>query len=144
MKFNRRSQIGAGLVETLMVVVFISISIVALAQFQHYLVSSTHNTQQENDALILGSKQIETLRDYTVLTTTTNYVAYSNISSGTGTAAVSGTTFTLTWTITTSASPADKVINVAVSWTDRTNVARSITLTSIVSQLDPSGSANLY
>jgi Tfp pilus assembly protein PilV len=141
MKTFMQSQRGAGLVETLLVVLFIAISITALAKFQHFLTANTHYTQQQNSALILAAKQIETLRDFAVLQTTAGYNAYQNIASGNSTTTLNETSYTITWTITSNTNPTYKIIDVTVAWTDRSNTSRSVQLTSRVAGLDPATSA---
>jgi hypothetical protein len=129
--------LGQGLVESLLVVLLISISVVVLVNFQHYVSYSTNLTQQQIDANTLAVKEIETLYDFQVLTATSGYIAYSSIVSSTGTATVGNTTYTITWTVTPFTNPTYKTLNVTVSWTDRTGTARSIQLVSNVAGLDP-------
>jgi Tfp pilus assembly protein PilV len=143
MKPLKLSHNGIGLIETLMIVLFISISIVALMRFQKFLITSTHYTQQQGDALILATKQMETLRDFTVINTTSGYIAYQDISSGTSTISQNGTSYTVAWTITTNTAPTYKILNVTVSWTDRSNTNRSINLVSRVASVDPANSSSV-
>lgn len=129
--------LGQGIVESLLVVLFISISVLVLVNFQHYLSFSTNLTQQQVDANTLAIKEIETLYDFQVLSPTSGYIAYSSIASGSGSATVGNTTYTITWTVTWNTSPTYKTLNVTVSWTDRTGTARSVQLVSNVAGLDP-------
>lgn len=131
-------QQGQGLIETILVFLLISGSIVALITFQNYLAYSNSLVQQQTTALNLAINQIETLRDFYLLTGTGSY---QNIASGSSSSTASGATFTTTWTITTNTSPNYKVIDVTVSWTDRRNSSQSIRLVSRVAGLDPIYSA---
>lgn len=144
MNISLRSQKGLGLIETLMIVLFISISIVALFRFQHYLSLSTHHAQQQNDALIIATKQIETLRDFSVVSTTASYFAYQDIATGSSTSTQNGTAYTTSWTITANTNPSYKTLDVTVTWTDRSNVSRSVRLISRVSNLDPAVSSLVF
>src|SRR5688572_35754 len=135
------SQQGQGLIETLTILLFISVSVVALLQFQHYLSYSTSVTKQQSDAAIVATSQVETLRDFSVLTTQAGYAAYQDIVSGTGNTVVNNTTYTMNWTVTTNTDPDYKTIDVTVSWTDRRNVAQSVRLITQVAGIDPSLSA---
>jgi len=137
------SQIGVGLIETLLIILFVSISIVALIKFQNYLSYSTNTTQQQFDATILANKQIETLRDFQVLNTTAGYTAYADIASGSTNTTVGNTAYTIAWTVTTNADPAYKTLDVTVTWTDRFNASKSVRLVSQVAGVDPASSAAL-
>lgn len=130
-------QRGQGLIESLAIILFISVAVVALVKFQHYLSYSTDITQQQSYATVLANSQLETLRDYQVLTTTSGYSAYSSIANGTSTSTIGGTTYTLTWAVTANTSPTYKTISVAVTWTDRTGTTQTVTLVSDVDSVDP-------
>lgn len=139
MKRHPFSQQGQGLIETLAVFLFVSISIVALIQFQHYLSYSTNVTQQQADAILAATNQIEILRNYSVITPQTGYIDYQSIVSGTGTSNLNNTTYNLTWTVTTATNY--KTLDITVTWTDRQNVNQSVRLVTQVSQTDPALSA---
>ncbi len=137
-KVRLGTALGQGIVESLLVVLFISISVLVLVNFQHYLSYSTNLTQQQVDANTLAIQEIETLYDFQVISPTATYIDYTSIANGSNpSATVGNTTYTVSWTITTNPSPAYKTINVNVSWTDRTGTSRSIQLVSIVAGLDP-------
>lgn len=136
-KITLRHQQGQGLVETLLVILFISISVVTLVSFEHYLSYSTNLTQEQQDANTLAVKEIEILRDFQVLNNQTGYTSYQGIASGSGSATVGNTSYTLTWTVTANTSPTYKTINVTVSWTDRFGGSRSIQLVTDVAGVDP-------
>lgn len=144
MSLNRRyNQSGQGLMETLAIILLISVSIVGFLKFQHYLTYSSDITQQQSYANLLATNKIEQLRDYQVLNPTAGYTAYSAITSGSGTSTLSGVTYTVTWTVTTNADPAYKTIDVSVTWTDRTSTTQTVRLTSRVDSLDP-GTQSTY
>lgn len=141
MKLKIALQRGIGLIETLLIVLFASICVVALINFQHYLSSSTNSSQQWFDATILATSKVESLRDFQVLTNTAGYSSYQGISSGTSNSTVGNTSYTLTWTVTTNTNPNYKTIDVTVTWTDRFNTSQSVRLTSQVAGIDPAMSA---
>lgn len=134
-------QIGMGLVETLMILLLVSIGIVALMSFQHTLSYNSNTSQQQFDATLLANKQLESLRDFTVLNTTAGYTAYADVATGNSTATVGNTAYTITWTITTNTTPAYKTADVSVSWTNRLGASQSIRLISQIGGIDPSASA---
>jgi len=137
---TKKSILGQGLVESLLVVLFISISVLVLVSFQHYLSYSTNFTQQQIDANALAVQETESLRDFQVINTTPNYTAYSNIANGTGTATVGNTTYSLTWTVAKNTDPTYTTIDVTVSWTDRVGTSQSVRLITKVAGLDPGSS----
>jgi type IV pilus assembly protein PilV len=136
-------QNGTGLVETLLVVLLVSIGVLAIMNFQHNLSYSTNMTQQQFDATSLATNEIETLRDFQVLSVTSGYSAYASIASGSSSSTVGNTTYTVTWTVSTNASPSYKTINVTVSWTDRFGNSQSVTSSSRVAGVDPATSASI-
>jgi Tfp pilus assembly protein PilV len=135
MKFLFKSQAGIGLIETLLTLLIIAGTAIALLRFQNYLAYSDNMTQQQADAIQLAINEIEILRDFTVLTGTNSY---QNIASGSGSSVGVNTTYNLVWTITNNTSPNYKVINVTVSWTDRYGTSHSVAETSQVAGIDPS------
>lgn len=134
-------QQGQGLIETLMIVLFISISIVALLRFQHYLNYSTSYTQQQITANILATDKIEALRNFQVINTTAGYAAYQDIASGSSSTTIGNATYSLSWTVSANTNPAYKTVNVTVTWTDLQGVSQTLTLTSRIAGIDPSVSA---
>ncbi|MBV9575396.1 MAG: hypothetical protein JO149_02095 [Gammaproteobacteria bacterium] len=137
-----QQQKGQGLIETLIVILFIAISITAFLRFQTYLSYNTNLSQQQSDATLLAVNQIETVRNYVVLTTTTGFSAYQDIASGSKSTTLGSTTYTIAWTVTTSTSPAYKTIDTTVSWRDRYGSAQSIRLVTRVASLDPGSPAS--
>lgn len=140
---NSRLDSGMGLIETLIILLLVSIGVVSLIKYQHFLSYNDNTLQQQFDATILASKQMETLRDFQVLTTTAGYTAYADIGSGSSSQIVGNTSYTITYTVTTNASPPYKTINVVVSWTDRNNSSRSVTVSSQVAGVDPGQQASI-
>lgn len=131
------NQQGQGLVESLIVMLFISISVVVLISFGHYLSYSTSLTQQQTDANTLAVNETENLRDFQVINNLTGYTSYQGIASGSGNATVGNTSYSLSWTVTANTSPTYKTIDVTVSWTDRFGVSQSVRLISNVAGVDP-------
>lgn len=143
MKTLLAKQSGQGLIEILIVCVIITIACVSLMKFQAALSYKDSLALQRSDATILALTELESLRDYQVLTTQSPYTAYANIASGSSTSTGTNTTYTITWTVNTVASPAYKTITVVVSWTDALSNAQSITLVTNVAGLTPVFSATV-
>ena len=139
----RLHQIGQTLVEVLITVLIIAVSVISLIRFQHYLAYDSNLTQQKADAMSLASKEMESLRYFQVQNTTSGYTAYQDIVTGSSAATISNTTYTINWTVTTDTNPNYKVVNVAISWTDRYSNANSVTLVSDIAGIDPAHSASI-
>jgi hypothetical protein len=129
---------GQGLIESLMIAVFVGFNAVAFIGFQNYLTYNTELLQQQFDANLIAKSRIESLRYFSVLATTSGYNAYQDIATGTENLTVGNTTYTSSWTVTTNTSPSYKNISETVSWTDRRSTARSISLVSNIASSDPS------
>ena len=134
---------GEGLIESLICMLLIFGSIVALMSFQANIAYNDDVSAQTTDAVMLAVNELETLRDFQVLNTTPGYSAYSSIASGSSSSVGMNATFTLVWTVTPTATPNYKNINVAVSWTDRRSVAHTITMSTDVAGIDPSYSSSV-
>lgn len=134
---------GFTLIETLVTVVFIAFSILALIRFQSFLAYDNMLSQQRADAIVLAERQIEILKDYHVVATTSGLTAYQDIVSGSQNVTGMTTQYTVTWTVTTNSSPDYKNISVTVSWTDKNNVARSVNLTTRIAEVEPSNSSTI-
>lgn len=140
---RQRSEKGVTLVELLVTLFILTIGISALIKFQGNYFYYGDLSKQRSEAVILAKSKLATLRNYQVLSTTSGYNAYEDISSGTSTTTATNTTYTITWSVTENTSPAYKTINVVVSWVDRNNNSQGITLSSIIGKIDPSDSGGL-
>ena len=136
--FNVKKYAGQGLIEIVITVLIIAGTVLALIRFQIALTYSNSVSQQQNIALILANKQIETLRDFSVLTGANSY---ANVASGSSTTTITHAVYTITWTVTASTNPTYKNIHVSVTWIDRNGVSQSISLVSHVAGIDPATSS---
>lgn len=132
---------GQGLIETMITLLLISVSVIALIRFQNYLAYDNSLAQQKNEATILAIQKIESLRDFQVLNNTSGYTSYQGVASGSSTSTGTNATYTITWTVTANTNPTYKVIDVTVSWTDRYGSAQSIRFISRVAGIEPGDSA---
>ena len=132
----RRSE-GQTLIETLICVLFIAVSAVALIHFQGYLSYDNSLVQQKAEAVITASSKMSSLCDFQVLSNTTGYTSYQSIASGTSSVTGNYASYTMTWTVTSYTNPTYKNISVTVTWTDRYGVSQSIQLVSNIAGIDP-------
>ncbi len=130
-------QLGAGLAEAIIAVCIIAISVVALARFQAGVAYSDTLAQQQSEATILAESELESLRDFQVISNQAGYTSYQSIASGTSTVTGTNATYTLTWTITSYVNPSYKNMDITVSWTDKYGIAQSTRLVTNVGSIDP-------
>lgn len=135
---NRR---GQTLIESLMALLFIGISVVALIRFQNYLAYDNSLSQQYGTATMLALSEIESLRDFQVLNTTAGYTAYQDIVSRSSTFSGTTASYTITSTVSAFTNPTYKAIDVTVSWNDRYGTARSVRQITDVAGIEPQLSA---
>lgn len=128
---------GQGLIEVTITILIIASVALALSQYQIYLAYSNSVSQQQNTAMIIAMQQIETIRDFSAIS------SYNTIASTSSIKAAENTTYTITTTITTNTNPNYKKIDVTVSWTDRRNISQSIRLTSTIAGIDPAYSSSI-
>jgi Tfp pilus assembly protein PilV len=135
-----KNQNGIGLIETMVTLLIVAGTAIALLRFQNYLSYSDNVTQEQADAIQLAINQIEILRDFSTLSGSNSY---QNIASGTTNSISANTTYNLVWTITTNTSPNYKVIDIIVTWNDRYGISHSIEETTQVAGIDPSFSIGI-
>lgn len=142
-KFAKKHK-GQGLIESIIALLIISGGVVALIQFEHNLSYGNTLSQQQAEATILATSKIESMRNFGVINNTSGYTSYQSIAAGTSTSNGLNTTYTLTWTVTTSATtPTYKTVDLTTSWTDINGGAQSIELTTIITGIDPSLQASV-
>lgn len=136
--------LGQTLIETMVTLLFISVSVIALIRFQNYLSYDNSLSQQKSEATLLGQQKIEQLRDFQYLNDTSGYTSYQSIATGSQTTTGVNATYTLAWTVTSFTNPTYKNVDLTVSWTDRYNTAQSIRLTTRIAGIEPSLSATIF
>lgn len=136
---NSQQKRGFALIEILLALLIITIGVVSMLWINNFLMRKNGNLLPYYQALNYAQSQIETFRSYETLTTISGKFAYNDIvSSATADSMSTGnTTFSRTWTVTTVASPAYKILNVQVTWVDSTNQTQSIQLSTVVAGIDP-------
>ena len=131
------NQEGAGLVEVLVAMIILAIGFLVLIKFQADLSRGVSSVSQQLEAKAIAEDKINELRHFIAIKASTGTPAYENIASGSSSVTKSSTTYTVNWTVTEVSDPPYKVIRVIVSWTDQTNTAQSITIDSIIGEIDP-------
>jgi type IV pilus modification protein PilV len=132
-----KKQQGITLLEIVIALLILAAGIIALVKFQGDLMRSRVELSQETEALMLAQNQMETLRYYQVLNTTSGFIAYQDIATGSSNVSKTTATYTVAWTITANTAPDYKTAAVTVTWTDPMNTTQTVTLNSIIGKIDP-------
>jgi len=141
--YRMSQQRGQGLVESLITMVIIFGTIVALMSFQSTLAYNDSLTAETADATLLAVNQLEVLRDYQVLNVQNPYTAFVSMTSGTANSTGLDTTYKITWTITNFTLPTYNNAAVTVTWKDRRNISQTITLVTRIAGIDPTNSSTI-
>lgn len=128
---------GISLLETLITMAVLSFGLVAMVKMQTYLIGHSSLAKQHAEAITLAQKQIEELRDFQQITSANAIKAYNDITDGAQNISISSTDFAMNWTVTTNTNPDHKIVAVTINWTDHHNDNQNVTLTSIISKMDP-------
>lgn len=136
-------QVGLTLIEILIAMAILAGGIVVIVKFQGDLMRNLGATQQQAEAISLAESKLNELRNYTVIESGGSGTAYDDISSGSETVSNNSTTYTTTWNVTNVSDPPHKVIQVTVSWSDSAGQTQSVTLESIVGEVDPAKSGEV-
>lgn len=137
MKIHRGATTGQTLIETLITILFLAVSVVVLVRYQGFLAWNNTLSRQKSYAVSLAFSKMEQLVFIQTLNTTAGYSAWQDIASGTSSYSGTNATYTLTWTVTTNASPSYKTIDIVVSWTDTQGNAQSVRQDTIIAGINP-------
>jgi Tfp pilus assembly protein PilV len=147
-------QRGVTLIEALVALVVMSFGMIALVGLMGNLRRSGDLAKQRGEAVRLAQSELETLRSFSLLTSTAPDVITFNesivASTRTVTPANSNTSFTISRVvdpITVAGNVVAKSVRVMVTWTDRTGetgsttqagTPQSVTMDSVIARVDPS------
>lgn len=135
---------GFTLIELLAVLFVVTIGLAAVVKFQSNYFYYYDQSKQQAEAIVIANNKLESLRAFDVINTTVGHVAYDDIITGTSTTAGNNATFTNTWTVTTFTNPNYKTVNCVVTWLNRRGATQSVTVSAIISQIDPATSGSVY
>jgi Tfp pilus assembly protein PilV len=143
----RHGQRGLSIIEAMIALVIMGFGILSLAGVHGALSRGSEDARHRTEAVRLAQERIETLRSFTGITSTlvngtisTTAANWNALASGVEVlnATSSNATYTRTWTLSGAATDALRNVQVAVQWVDRGGETRTVTLSSIVSNTDPS------
>ncbi len=128
---------GLTLIEIMIAIVILAVGVVIIVKFQGDLLRNLGSTQQQSEAVALAETRLNNLRNYVYLDSADGSPAYNEIVNGNEVVVNNNTTYTVSWVVTDVASPPYKQVVVTVTWSTSSNQTESITLESIIGQVDP-------
>ncbi|MBC7728697.1 MAG: prepilin-type N-terminal cleavage/methylation domain-containing protein [Microbacteriaceae bacterium] len=132
---------GFTLIESLIALLVVGAGMLLLSVTQMKLVQNADLARQRGEATRLAAEKIESSRAYTTITGT-GVTAWNGLAGGSDTS-TSNITYTRRWTVDGDINQPMRQLNVAVSWTDRTGTAQSVSLSSVISRTDPADVGSL-
>lgn len=147
MKIKKHQQ-GSVIIEVLVAAVIFLVAMFALLELQANLLQNRSLLSQQTEALQGAQNMMDSLRNYTSITSTPGQFAYDDITNGSQINTGLTATFTTNWYVTTATdTPARKNVRVVVTWTDSAGVAHTATnagatnsavyIDSIITQINP-------
>jgi Tfp pilus assembly protein PilV len=149
---------GVALIEALVALLIMAFGMVALAGIQSTMRRGSDQALQRGEALRLAQGEMETLRDYSVLSAEAaasgpaGTRAYAGVTSAATNTAGGNTSFNITRTVTDWADPvagqeqaqaALRQVRVRVQWQDRADNEQFVLLDSFIARADPALGASL-
>ncbi len=127
---------GFTLIEAMIAFLISSIGLFGLFSTQAMLARNADVAKQRTEGVRLAQEQIEALRAFTAINTTTGQAAWADLTTGSD-SVTTNATFTRSWTVADAATDPMRRISINVSWTDRSGQAQSVSLASVVSKTNP-------
>ena len=145
---TNRLQRGTTLLEALVALLVLSLGMFSVARVQTQLRLNADMARQRSEAVRLAQEDMERLRAFSVLATTTGARAYADIVNATATVDTStgytsNTRYQVTRNVTTAGAPNTKTASVAVSWADRGGTDHQVVLNSLITGSNPAYSGAL-
>lgn len=145
-----RLQRGVTLVEALVAMLIMGFGMVALVGLQGNMRRSADLAKQRSEAVRVAQQELETLRAFSTLardqTTPAETLSFDQIvdlDRADAGDAVANTSYTLTRAVSAASEDSGRLVDVFVSWLDRTGQTQQVKLSSYVSRTDPRLSAAL-
>ena len=139
---SMRSQRGVSLLESLVAVVVLAASALAVAKMERHLRLGGDIARERSEALRLGSEDMEQLRSFAVVDAASAAHSYAAI--GDDDATIDATTdrsahavYRIVRTVDAATIPAAKAVSVAVQWSDRAGEAHDVVLHSYIAGAAP-------
>jgi Tfp pilus assembly protein PilV len=139
-----RAQRGIGLIEALLAFLVLSLGMLAMTRVQSGLRAHAELARQRTEAVRIAQQEIETLRSYSVLTTSAGARSYQQIASASGTVdSIGATRYELTRQVGALAEGQAASVAVSVRWNDRRGESQHTMLSSVIARSAPALAAAL-
>ena len=146
---SQRPLRGFTLVEALVAMMVMAFGMLALVSMQTLLSRNADAARQRTEAIRFAQREIEQMRAYPQISTNGSN-AWADLASSSSALSITpnstvmdtltvkgGTTYQMTWSLSGSSSDMLRTAAITTSWTDRANQSQSVTLTSVIAQMDP-------
>jgi Tfp pilus assembly protein PilV len=140
----RSSRLGVSLVEALVALAVMAFGMLSLVGVQATLRLNSDLAKQRTEATRIATEDIEGLRLFTAVNPVSGQpgvswaeIASSTVASYVPPGNVGNTSYQVIRTVNTGTGTLRKVISVQVNWIDRTGVAQSVTVDTVIAGIDP-------
>ena len=140
----RRRHRGSTLIEAMIALLIMGVGMLSLSGMQMDLTRSADSTRQRTEALRLAQEKMEEFRSYTGIASTVSAAGMVNANAlnwnalADGQDSISGNViYARSWTFSGDTGSPLRSATVRVAWTDRSNAAQWLSLSSVLSQTDP-------
>lgn len=137
------SERGFTLIEAMIALVIIAFGLLALAGMQIMLSRNADVSKQRTEATRLAQERMEKMRSYTGISSDPAALDWQDLATEASdplnplTSTYSNTIFSRSWVVSGTADDAMRPVSVTVAWVDRAGERQSVTLTSVISNTDP-------
>jgi len=143
-KLRARTQRGFGLIEALLAFLVLCLGMLAMTRLQSDLRAHAELARQRTEAIRIAQQDIESLRAYSVLTTSVGARSYDQIANDSVTVdSIGPTRYELARQVGASADGQAASVDVTVRWNDRRREPRHTTLSSMILRSAPALAAAL-
>lgn len=140
----RTSQRGFTLIEALVALLIMAFCMLGLAGMQMAMSRNADLARQRSEATRLAQEKLEELRAFNSIETGADKEAWDSLANGSDEITTgSNVSFTRQVTLGGSNADAQRTIQVAVSWVDRSGETKNVTLNSYIAKTDPALSGAL-
>jgi len=139
-----QAQRGVGLIEALIAFLVLSLGMLAIARVQSDMRAHAELARQRTEAVRIAQQDIETLRAYSVLTSTAGARSYDQIAPASATIdSIAPTRYDLAREVVAAADGQAASVTVTVRWNDRRGESQHATLASLIARSGPALAAAL-
>lgn len=133
---TRRRAAGFTLIESMVALLIVTGGLFGLLKTQTMLARNADLARQRTEAVRLAQERIEALRSYTAIEAVAGQLAWEDLADDADEVQTNAV-YTRTWEVLGAVDDPMRQVRVTLAWQDRAGVAQSITLESVIAQVDP-------